>query len=1013
MLLSRFRLSDENRRNSISSTIASDSPTTSPRPLPPFPSRTDTINSNVSVTSNSNNTYQSSSPNNSASNNNDQIKVCVRIRPLIGSNTSEEDVAWTWDENTIFPNNNVNNSYLSANANIDFSYTFDHLFHPHHTNQQIFSNVVQNIVSSAMDGYHGSVFSYGQTSSGKTFTMNGNSQQIGIIPQAVRYCFDSVNYYPDREFLFRVSYMEVYNEQVKDLLGIEPVPIKIQHDPKLGTVISGIKEQVVLNPQQVLALIKSGEAHRHVGSTDMNEKSSRAHTLFKIIIESRERASNNNPNSPTKSAPVKVSTLNLVDLAGSESAKMTNSKGERAKEARYINQSLLTLSTIIQRLSEDRQAQNNISPNRNSSVRKQHLPYRDSKLTRILESALDGNALIAIICTISPAAKCFEETNNTLKFAARAKLIKMSAKVNETVDDKTLLRAYRMEIEQLKEKLRQLESQSTPRANGAISMRSHPSMEFYGDDNSYSGNSIPASDEDDAAYVLQMIEEMERLILKADSNKLNKNNNKPTSNRDSFGSIISLGSVKSFMTGGRPDDSDSHLSDSSPTIRQPASHTISQRFNQLLFGSSNSKHDNNNSNVTSPVSTTASNPPTDSPEILDSNPLKSPSLLHKSQSSTLSTTKRQYTTPVAMNKTSSVSSIPTSKKSSLRLSSITSLGKNPLSNDRQLKNKSANSKGDSPSKPSNSSTSTPVIKQTPKSSINNNSPKSTLNKLMDTMGGLGSPNKSKSSSPDNQLGSPLIGETILNQVDGSDNNNVFSVFSDEYNNNDTSEKLFTLTKSRSAPVDHEMYHDNNQNKSIENDNNSNANHLSLKEPMNDLSNSLSFSRDDIHHHHNNNGNNYNNNSNNDLSPLGSDPLSSPAKSPISLTLRPRVSFTVTLPNNNEEETPLLPLNSPTPALLSPLLSNIKKAQMNSEQLLLTAQPITDAGNDNANGNENDSIDLNNSLSASLGTMRTMKSFNLTNDHDDNQDHIRHDDEDIQVGFRVTQMLSVLKEYVSK
>eukprot|EP01034_Spumella_vulgaris_P020795 gene20795-26664_t len=159
---------------------------------------------------------------------------------------------------------------------------------------------------------------------------------------------------------------------------MDPVPVRIQHDPKRGTVLTGVKEQVVLNTQQVLALIKSGEAHRHVGSTDMNEKSSRAHTLFKIIIEST---------SSDKKEAIKVSTLYLVDLAGSESAKMTNSKGERAREAKYINQSLLTLSTIIQRLSEDR----------SSSVggkRTQHLPYRDSKLTRILEQALDGNAQI-------------------------------------------------------------------------------------------------------------------------------------------------------------------------------------------------------------------------------------------------------------------------------------------------------------------------------------------------------------------------------------------------------------------------------------------------------------------------------------------------------------------------------------------------------------------------------------------------------------------------------------------
>ena len=158
----------------------------------------------------------------------------------------------------------------------------------------------------------------------------------------------------------------------------------------------------------------------------MNEKSSRAHSLFKLIIESHERSAG-------AAAPVRVSTLNLVDLAGSENAKMTNAKGTRAREAKFINQSLLTLSTIIQRLSEERPG----------FSRRQHLPYRDSKLTRLMQAPLSGNSQIAIICTVSPAYSCMEETNNTLKFASRAKRIKMESKVNEVLDDKTLLRQYR------------------------------------------------------------------------------------------------------------------------------------------------------------------------------------------------------------------------------------------------------------------------------------------------------------------------------------------------------------------------------------------------------------------------------------------------------------------------------------------------------------------------------------------------------------------------------------------
>ena len=441
----------------------------------------------------------------------DQIKVAVRVRPLLLNEKEGTDKkAWEWDNNSIQLLEADVNIFNPHSRAVKQAYQFDHLFDPESTNNHIFESVVKNIVRSSMEGFHGSVFTYGQTSSGKTFTMNGDKDQPGIIPQAIAECFQAVQDMPGRDFILRVSYLEVYNEQIKDLLSMDPVPVRIQHDPKRGTVLTGVKEQVVLNTQQVLALIKSGEAHRHVGSTDMNEKSSRAHTLFKIIIEST---------STDKKEAIKVSTLYLVDLAGSESAKMTNSKGERAREAKYINQSLLTLSTIIQRLSEDRS-------NSVGGKRTQHLPYRDSKLTRILEQALDGNAQIGIICTVSPTFKCMEETSNTLKFASRAKMIKMQAKVNETMDDKTLLRVYKEEIEQLRVRLQELEMQTrlqqtmktadTDEGTNHHHRRDHSSESLTGWDASEHSREV---EEEDANVMLQMIAEMERLILRADGSK--------------------------------------------------------------------------------------------------------------------------------------------------------------------------------------------------------------------------------------------------------------------------------------------------------------------------------------------------------------------------------------------------------------------------------------------------------------------------------------------------------------
>jgi centromeric protein E len=170
----------------------------------------------------------------------------------------------------------------------------------------------------------------------------------------------------DRIFTIKLSYLELYREQVLDLLNPDTKAsesIKILYDPKAGTVIQGLKEEVVTTPQQIMVLLQRGESLRHVGVTDMNEKSSRSHVIFRLLIESRGK-------SPTDRT-IHKSTLNLIDLAGSENARMTNTSGDRAKEAKFINQSLLTLSTIIQRLGE-------VSGGG-------HLPFRDSKLTRILQ----------------------------------------------------------------------------------------------------------------------------------------------------------------------------------------------------------------------------------------------------------------------------------------------------------------------------------------------------------------------------------------------------------------------------------------------------------------------------------------------------------------------------------------------------------------------------------------------------------------------------------------------------
>ncbi|PKY41414.1 kinesin-domain-containing protein [Rhizophagus irregularis] len=294
----------------------------------------------------------------------------------------------------------------------------------------------------------GTVFAYGQTSSGKTFVITsfyyiGTNSQPGVIPQAVDCVFDYIKECQEKEFLLRVSYMEIYNETVRDLLSPETEDLRIHEDKRRGVYVSPLKEVVVSTPRQVLKEIMKGEANRHMSATDWNERSSRSHTIFQMVIESTAKNSSPStshryhPAGPKMSgASVSLSVLNLIDLAGSEKA---TTSIDRRKEGAYINKSLLTLGTVISKLTE------------NSSGG--HIPFRDSKLTRILQNSLSGNARVSVICTISPSVINIEESQNTLKFAARVKKVVTKAHTNAVMDDKALLQKYRLEIEELKTKL--------------------------------------------------------------------------------------------------------------------------------------------------------------------------------------------------------------------------------------------------------------------------------------------------------------------------------------------------------------------------------------------------------------------------------------------------------------------------------------------------------------------------------------------------------------------------------
>ncbi|CAG8519957.1 3421_t:CDS:10 [Diversispora eburnea] len=349
------------------------------------------------------------SSNSTDSNNANNVKVTIRVRP-------PNDIELSRGENEIW---NVDNNQHKVSLDLDFieksrrqpiEYNFDAVFSGS-DNKLLFENGVKDTVSSVMEGY------------------NGTKKRPGVIPQAVDAVFQYIKMCKEKQFLLRVSYLEIYNETVRDLLSPETEDLRIHEDKHRGVYVSPLKEVLVSTPDQVMREIKRGEANRHMSATDWNERSKSASKGLLPFKPKRYSSS------PKGSGVVYSSVLNLIDLAGSEKAA---SSADRRKEGAFINKSLLTLATVISKLTEK-----NIG----------YIPYRDSKLTRILQNSLSGNAKVAVICTISPSIINLEESNNTLKFAARVKKVVTRAHTNEIVDDKALLQKYRLEIEELKAKL--------------------------------------------------------------------------------------------------------------------------------------------------------------------------------------------------------------------------------------------------------------------------------------------------------------------------------------------------------------------------------------------------------------------------------------------------------------------------------------------------------------------------------------------------------------------------------
>ncbi|TGZ83811.1 kinesin-domain-containing protein [Ascodesmis nigricans] len=322
------------------------------------------------------------------------------------------------------------------------TYTFDRAFGPEADQSQIYDNVVEPMLDEMLSGYNCTIFAYGQTGTGKTYTMTGDmsdnfgtyADQAGIIPRTLYNLFKRLG--PDNaDNSVKCSFVELYNEELKDLLSSPEAPsiVKIFDDSarKGGIILQGMEESYIKSAAEGVKLLQEGSLKRQVAATKCNDLSSRSHTVFTITVHAKYINDDGEDMLTTGK-------LNLVDLAGSENIGRSGAENKRAREAGMINQSLLTLGRVINALVD----------------KSQHIPYRESKLTRLLQDSLGGRTKTCIIATISPAKSNLEETISTLDYAARAKNIRNKPQINQMLTKKTLLREYVTEIERLKADLK-------------------------------------------------------------------------------------------------------------------------------------------------------------------------------------------------------------------------------------------------------------------------------------------------------------------------------------------------------------------------------------------------------------------------------------------------------------------------------------------------------------------------------------------------------------------------------
>ncbi|KAI7814719.1 kinesin-like protein KIF18A isoform X1 [Triplophysa rosa] len=384
------------------------------------------------------------------------VKVVVRVRPLNDKEKSgnyrnsvhvvdnhmlifdpkEEQV-------TFFRGQRVGNRDVRKRTNKDLKFVFDSVFREDSSQMEVFENTTKSIVDGVLNGYNCTVFAYGATGAGKTHTMLGTCDTPGVMFLTMKELFARMDLIKeDKVFDIAFSYLEVYNEQIRDLLT-NSGPLAVREDGSNGVVVQGLTLHQPKSAEHILEALDYGNKNRTQHPTDMNATSSRSHAVFQIYLRQQDKTASLNPN-------VRVAKMSLIDLAGSERASATNAKGARLREGANINRSLLALGNVINTLA-------------NPKCKKTHIPYRDSKLTRLLKDSLGGNCRTVMIANVSPSSLSYEDTHNTLKYANRAKEIKSTLKSNVMSLDShigqyaIICEKQKAEIIMLKQKLKEYE----------------------------------------------------------------------------------------------------------------------------------------------------------------------------------------------------------------------------------------------------------------------------------------------------------------------------------------------------------------------------------------------------------------------------------------------------------------------------------------------------------------------------------------------------------------------------